>query len=244
MLTPEEKKAFKILRAISKTAQLGNLEWEFEDLGWNEERYLTPSVESFRDDDLYRRGEKLNLPESIAKSIHSYFMREISPKVESTRDKIVSNLVDDPSSEKLWFVIDIRNGDIKSWIEVGYYETEDWEGGDWSEDEDPEAPPIFETLRQLNPEADSFMLSFQGGGDSGSLEDEIYAKKDGNNIGSYDVPASIESWCYDALPGGWEIDEGSWGTFTFDCENRNINLETQYNRYEEMTEDIIEESFQ
>ena len=56
MLTPEEKKAFKILRAISKTAQLGNFEWEFEDLGWNEERYLTPSVEFFSDDDIYRRG--------------------------------------------------------------------------------------------------------------------------------------------------------------------------------------------
>lgn len=244
MITPEEKRSFKQLHAISKTAQLGNFEWEFDDLDWNSERYLSPNVEEFRDDHLYRKGESIKLPVSIAKSIHSYFMREISPKVESTRDKIVSNLVDDPSSEKLWFVIDIRNGDIKSWIEVGYYETDDWEGGDWSEDEDPQAPPIFETLRQLNPEADSFMLSFQGGGDSGSLEDEIYAKKDGTNIGSYNIPDSIESWCYDALPGGWEIDEGSWGTFTFDCENRNINLETQYNRYEEMTEDIIEESFQ
>jgi hypothetical protein len=244
MLTPEEKKAFKILRAISKTAQLGNFEWEFEDLGWNEERYLTPSLESFRDDDQYRRGESINLPENIAKSIHSYFMREISPKVESTRDKIVSNLDDDPSTERLWFVIDIRSGDIKSWIEVGYYETDDWEGGDWGVDDDPKLESIFMSLRDLNPNADSFMLSFEGGGDSGSLADQIYAKKDGNDIGSYNIPDSIESWCYDALPGGWEIDEGSWGDFTFDCENQNINLETKYNRYEEMSEDIIEESFQ
>jgi hypothetical protein len=244
MLTPEEKRAFKILRAISKTAQLGNFEWEFEDLGWNEERYLTPSVESFRDDDQYRRGERINLPENIAKSIQSYFIREISPKVESTREKIVSKLDDDPSSEKLWFVIDIRNGDIKSWVEVGYYETEDWEGGDWDADDDPKVESIFMSLRDLNPNANSFILSFQGGGDSGSLEDQMYAKKDGNDIGSYDIPDSVASWCYDALPGGWEIDDGSWGDFTFDCENQNINLETQYNRYEEMSEDIIEESFQ
>jgi hypothetical protein len=244
MLTPEEKKSFKQLRAISKTAQLGNFEWEFEDLDWNEDKYLSPSVEIFKDDDVYRSGKNLNLPDSIAKSIHSYYMREVAPKIESTLDEVIDSIPDDPSMQKLWFVFDIKNQDIKSWVEVGYYETQDWEGGDWSEDEDPEAAPIFETLRQLNPEADSFMLSFEGGGDSGSLADKIESKKDGNHIGSYDVPTIIQSWCYNALPGGWEIDAGSWGVFTFDCENRNINLETQYSQYEEMSKDIIEESFQ
>ena len=46
--------------------------------------------------------------------------------------------------------------------------------------------------------------------------------------GEGDVSAIVEEICYDRLGahhGGWEINEGSYGTFSFDVLNRKINLE-------------------
>ena len=46
--------------------------------------------------------------------------------------------------------------------------------------------------------------------------------------GEGDVSAIVEEICYDRLGahhGGWEINEGSYGTFTFDVLNRKIELE-------------------
>ena len=83
----------------------------------------------------------------------------------------------------------------------------------------------------------------------GSLEDRgcHWDSKKGEmverSIGEGNVRAIVEQICYDKLSashGGWEINEGSYGTFFFDIAGRKVTLE-----YNERIEDVrtSEESF-
>jgi hypothetical protein len=45
------------------------------------------------------------------------------------------------------------------------------------------------------------------------------------------------------MHGGWEINEGSQGTFYFDLEKREVTLEHQYNTEENSNFTLFEESF-
>jgi hypothetical protein len=83
----------------------------------------------------------------------------------------------------------------------------------------------------------------------GSLEDRSchWDSKKGEMVerssGEGNVRAIVEQICYDKLSanhGGWEINEGSYGTFRFDVAGRKVTLE-----YNERVEDVrtSEESF-
>ena len=83
----------------------------------------------------------------------------------------------------------------------------------------------------------------------GSLEDRCghWDSKKGEMVerssGEGNVRAIVEQICYDKLSashGGWEINEGSYGTFRFDVAGRKVTLE-----YNERVEDVrtSEESF-
>jgi N-methylhydantoinase B/oxoprolinase/acetone carboxylase alpha subunit len=67
-------------------------------------------------------------------------------------------------------------------------------------------------------------ISFEGGGDSGYIDDSIYFTNGRNSVSKFD---KLEDYLYslleDALP-GWEINDGSQGTFTIDLEQGTINL--------------------
>jgi hypothetical protein len=45
------------------------------------------------------------------------------------------------------------------------------------------------------------------------------------------------------LPGGWEINEGSQGTFTIDLEEKTIELEYTENIYETQSNTVMELDF-
>ena len=72
-------------------------------------------------------------------------------------------------------------------------------------------------------------ISFNGSGDSGYIEDSIYFTNGRINISDF---GKLEDYLYDmlenALP-GWEINDGSQGTFTIDLEQGTINLELGIN---------------
>jgi hypothetical protein len=57
------------------------------------------------------------------------------------------------------------------------------------------------------------IVGYDGGGDSGYINSD-YRTEDGK---TGDTPAAIEDICYDLLEDyvGWEINEGSSGTFIF-----------------------------
>lgn len=107
---------------------------------------------------------------------------------------------------------------------------------------------LFDILASRKVE--KFQVSFDGNGDSGQVEDidlEDYIcdlKVDGvSDDGVSDVESEkitvrdlVENVCYDTLEhtwGGWEIDSGSYGTFTFDVKNRKVHLD-----FNERIEDV------
>lgn len=97
---------------------------------------------------------------------------------------------------------------------------------------------------------DSFTVSFDGSGDSGQIEDIDLEKKlldirvEGAKIkegsrwengsptivwkNAENLEELISSICYEVLEatcGGWEINEGSYGEFTFDVKKRKVTLD-------------------
>jgi len=78
-------------------------------------------------------------------------------------------------------------------------------------------------------------VDFNGGGDSGYIDDFGYYN-DGND--KHDLSAVWEDKLYKILEqnhGGWEINEGSEGTFTIDNENQIIELDFRMNVEESST---------
>ena len=78
-------------------------------------------------------------------------------------------------------------------------------------------------------------VDFNGGGDSGYIDDFGYYN-DGND--KHDLSAVWEDKLYKILEqnhGGWEINEGSDGTFIIDNENQSIELDFRMNVEESST---------
>jgi len=78
-------------------------------------------------------------------------------------------------------------------------------------------------------------VDFNGGGDSGYIDDVGYYN-DGND--KHDLSAVWETKLYDILEknhGGWEINEGSEGTFIINNENQTIELDFRMNVEETST---------
>jgi hypothetical protein len=60
------------------------------------------------------------------------------------------------------------------------------------------------------------------------------------------VPDIIENWCYNQLEehyGGWEINEGSDGSFIFNFNDSTIELNLTYNEEYNVSNTLYEESF-
>jgi hypothetical protein len=77
-------------------------------------------------------------------------------------------------------------------------------------------------------------VSYEGGGDSGSVNHEYSSENGGGEIDN-----DIENICYDLLReyGGWEINEGSQGTINFTKDEIIVNHE--WNVEESCTSDTI-----
>ena len=251
MITPEEQKQFKRLRAISKTAQLGNFEWDWSDLDYKEERFLEPSIEDFVSDDTYRfsypydNGKKgYKIPMYIVNAIRSYYLREVAPKIINTFDNVMNDKEEEISQSELKFVFDIKNQQIMSWIELTYYSLQDGDGGYWEGDENAQVMGLLDTLREISPNSSTVAIGFDGGGDSGSLDEEMIIFDQNGGQTNHNIPDQIGSWCYNQLPGGWEIDEGSNGEFVFNLIDNDITLNLKYGTQEEITEWIVQETFE
>ena len=89
--------------------------------------------------------------------------------------------------------------------------------------------------------AELVTIDFDGGGDSGWIEDEIYVRI-GKDTVKFTSPAFIDDECYNILRsdyGGWEINEGSYGRFTISPSEKKIYLDFTY-RTEESVEGILD----
>ncbi len=88
---------------------------------------------------------------------------------------------------------------------------------------------VLEKLRQLGVQ--TVMAPYDGCGDSGQIETP--------DFGSVEVPGAlvtaVQDLFYDFLEefyGGWEINEGSFGTFEWDLKADRINLEHSTRTYD------------
>lgn len=156
----------------------------------------------------------------------------------------VNDLFYEPDQDVYWQKIEILiNCDEKS-IRLdhtyGYYGTDSPITTEWNKKN--ENNPIFDILSDEEIiedfESDFLTLSFNGSGDSGYIEDFF-------NNGD-EVPEPISNWCYDCLEdlhGGWEINEGSQGEFTFNIPKKIVTLDFTYNTDENSTNTLWEEKF-
>jgi hypothetical protein len=86
-------------------------------------------------------------------------------------------------------------------------------------------------------------IDFNGGGDSGYIENQVYFSGDDSSENmTLDDFEGLEHYIYTWLNGefgGWEINEGSQGDFTFDFEDKGIILNCGQNEYESDDKGII-----
>jgi hypothetical protein len=101
--------------------------------------------------------------------------------------------------------------------------------------EEIDSPDLLETMKNWLDKGILMMkVEFNGGGDSGYIEDYGYDEK-GNN---HPIPASMEDFLYNMLEsnfGGWEINEGAQGQFEIYNKSSEIILSIGVNEEETET---------
>jgi hypothetical protein len=104
---------------------------------------------------------------------------------------------------------------------------------EWSDEEGDFEGVMDDVFNELG--GNTAKLEFNGGGDSGYIDDhmEVFG------VGNKPVPASLEDWCYDKLPGGWEINEGSQGKFIINSKERTIELDYEENVEDELSDGTV-----
>lgn len=150
--------------------------------------------------------------------------------------------VENETFNQVEFYIDTKDSTIEMKQNYSYTDEGSTDGSEWTLESGVETiGKIFESIEEVasGEEENILTLSYQGSGDSGYIEGTF-------DDTSITVPADVENWCYgelEDLHGGWEINEGSKGYFTFDRENMTINLE--HTMYEDRNEslDLFSASF-
>jgi hypothetical protein len=93
-------------------------------------------------------------------------------------------------------------------------------------------PAIVEELKSVY--GDSCNCTYDGGGDSGWVSDEVRCSK-----GRLKLNEQLEHICYDLLElyyGGWEINEGSNGSIDFNFKDQTVELNHNQNVEENVDE--------
>ena len=175
--------------------------------------------------------------------VNNYWFSETGTKID-TYDKI-SDLIeyilndtdileyyDYEGNGILIFEIDVNERKLKI---DGYhieYSTND-SSYEWSDEEGDFEGVMDDVFNELG--GDTAKLEFNGGGDSGYIDDhmEVFG------VGNKPVPASLEDWCYKKLPGGWEINEGSQGKFIINSKERTIELDYEENVEDELSDGTV-----
>lgn len=237
ILTPEEKKILKSVcrylasygvKSGSITIDLDQGELNPDDFDFND------SMFSHFDNNYYVQIPSVLLP-ILEKSLRHVYD---------------NGLIEYPDEEyldysRLEFEVDCETSSIILSYTYSYTETGDVVTTEWSvSDESDSVRELFTDLENIEPHANEdgeLQLYFNGGGDSGYLDDFF-----SNVETQVEVPAYIEDWCLSQLEsnhGGWEINEGSQGSFTFDLVNEKVYLNFSMNFDEHEFKEIFNESF-
>lgn len=132
----------------------------------------------------------------------------------------------------LIFEIDVNERKLKI---DGYhkeYSTND-SSYDWSEKDGDFDGVLDEVFSDLG--GDTAIVTFEGGGDSGFIDDNMEVI----GVGNRPVPKTLEDWCYGQIPSGWEINEGSQGRFIVNSMKKIIELEYGENVEDELSDGTV-----
>ena len=140
---------------------------------------------------------------------------------------------DDVTYEEFNFVFNFKQKEFEIMHEYNYYDTNYTTSEKKFENISDSAKEEIDEFCSANK---MFKVSFQGSGDSGYIDSDG-VNEDGER---FDLPGGLEDVFYDMLSnyGGWEINEGSQGDFTVNCNQKVIILEYGEN-YEQMASNDV-----
>jgi hypothetical protein len=208
---PEIIKKFKLLHYILLSNGVTRISNDFYiDYDGNVDYHFAPWSEKGSVNDF--------LPNKMIDSLDSFF--------DTMKDKVLDSLeASDESRATVSYQYSTKNKTftIDENIQTMGYES-------YNHEFEIDEKELLEDMVQWKEEGKlKIRVDFNGGGDSGYI-DEVGLINDGND--KYDLSAVWETKLYDILEknhGGWEINEGSEGTFTIDNENQIIELDFRMN---------------
>ena len=232
LLTPEEKQYLKRVSNYlgSMGMQDGNVEididngWTFsyDDIDWN---YITHFTNNYNAD----------IPSGLIP-----ILQKIMKYCDD--EGLIKEHDEDINYQRLEYDIDVDNKVIMLSHWWSFYDRGEGSSREYDSEDDIIRFNrwIDEDLEDVEVPSDGILtLPYNGGGDSGYIENSFEPTGDA-------VPAGIEDWCYQQLEshfGGWEINEGSDGSFLFDFNNSVVTLNHTYNTEESERDTLYEESF-
>jgi len=86
-------------------------------------------------------------------------------------------------------------------------------------------------LKQLlldRPDISKIAITYDGNGDSGCFDNHKYLGDQGNDVDADFLHDAVEEYVCSILPGGWEINEGSYGQVEIDvatCKSKVVHNE-------------------
>jgi len=224
ILTSEEKKYLRSVSNYLKSlgVNTGNIEFDVES-GWDSVNW--EEITQFSN----RHGAEI--PEGLIK-----ILKKIIDYV--VEDDLAGHDIHEDSS---WIRGEIDIDGDRQEITASEYWTE-YGTNDEITNTFEDEPKIFSELKELFEDGnipEKLELTFNGGGDSGFIESNF------NNT-NIPVPAGIEDYCYTLLEqgfGGWEINEGSQGSFVFYMKDEITELNFSENIEIGRTNTLYEEKF-
>ena len=233
ILTPEEKKYLRRVTNYLNSLGMydGNIEFDIDsysvfdpnDIDWNEITHFSNN---------YRADIPSGLIPILQKIVN--YVDEQNNFEDLDMDMI--------NYQRVEFDIDVKEKKIVLSQWWSYYERGDGSSIEFDSDEDIEKFKRWEDNEFSEVEIPNdgiFTVPYNGGGDTGYMEDRF-----DQNGGA--VPAGIEDWCYTQLStnfGGWENNEGSDGQFIFDFNNKIVTLDHTDNIESNDSNTLFEESF-
>lgn len=239
MITEKEKKDFNVLRRILLAEGVYIVEWDehLDGSALNIENV----IDSVAYDYTNYPSRKIEIPEIITQSLISFAKREIVNSFQDAEDRVL-NSYDIENDPRIQFELsfDCKRKLIQAKINMSFEATADSEYEEWEAEDNEFIQRIFDSFDNTDFDCAELTINYYGGGDSGSIDD-CYC--DGDYKSDSGIPNEVENFIYDNLPGGWEINEGSSGSYKFDFVNKKIE-HTHTDYYEEIiSETFFEENF-
>lgn len=179
--------------------------------------------------------------------VHGTFEPKVPEKLRNFFEKLYEVVV---NNESIWDNIDWDNNHniyVRYTVKNQSLSIEDRESitntRDYGNEKEITDKEMIEEITKWKSEGiRTIRVDFNGGGDSGYIDERGL----GNGDIEVELPASFSDFLYNMLEsnhGGWEINEGSQGTFYFDLPKKEITLEHQYNTDESDYVTIYKENF-